>query len=141
MKKIKEASQLAGVSKRTLQYYDEEGILTAGRDAGNHRVYDPPALEQIWQILIYKEMNFELKDIRQLLKLDEAQRNVCFNRQIEAIKKQMISLNVQMKFISWIQVCGMPPRPDESGGKTYAERIREIRESIRRELMNEASGK
>lgn len=81
MKKIKEASQLAGVSKRTLQYYDEEGILVTGRDAGNHRIYDPPALEQIWQILIYK------------------------------------------------------------GGKTYVERIREIREGIRRELMKEANGK
>lgn len=81
MKKIKEASQLAGVSKRTLQYYDEEGILVTGRDADNHRIYDPPALEQIWQILIYK------------------------------------------------------------GGKMYVERIREIREGIRRELMKEANGK
>lgn len=141
MKKIKEASQLAGVSKRTLQYYDEEGILVTGRDAGNHRIYDPPVLEQIWQILIYKEMDFELKDIRQLLKLDETQKNVCLNRKIEAIKKQMISLNVQMKFISWIQICGMPPRPGEGSGKTYVERIREIREGIRRELMKEANGK
>ena len=141
MKKIKEVSQLVGVSRRTLQYYDEEGILATDRDAGNHRIYDPPALERIWQILIYKELDFELKDIRQLLKADEEQKNVCFNRQIEAIKNQMITLHVQMKFISLIQVCGMPPRPEECSWKTYAERIREIRDSIRRDILKKADGK
>lgn len=60
MKKINEVSQLVGVSKRTLQYYDDEGILLIERTTNNHRVYDQHTLEQIWQILIYKEMDFEL---------------------------------------------------------------------------------
>ena len=58
MKKINEVSRIVGVSKRTLQYYDDEGILQIERTANNHRVYDQHTLEQIWQILIYKEMDF-----------------------------------------------------------------------------------
>ena len=61
MKKINEVSQIVGVSKRTLQYYDDEGILPIERTANNHGIYDQQALERIWQILIYKEMDFGLK--------------------------------------------------------------------------------
>ena len=35
MKKVNEVSQLAGVSKRTLQFYDDEGLLSAERSEGN----------------------------------------------------------------------------------------------------------
>ena len=44
MKKINEVSRLAGVSKRTLQYYDDEGLLLIERAQNNHRVYDGDAL-------------------------------------------------------------------------------------------------
>ena len=40
MKKTNEVSKLAGVSRRTLQYYDDEGILVVKRSQNNHRLYD-----------------------------------------------------------------------------------------------------
>ncbi len=51
MKKINEVSRLVGVSRRTLQYYDDEGILLSERTPNNHRVYDQYALERIWQMV------------------------------------------------------------------------------------------
>lgn len=133
MKKINEVSRLVGVSRRTLQYYDDEGILLSERTPNNHRVYDQYALERIWQILIYKEMGFELKEIKQLLKSDNAQKDFYFNRKIEAIKNQILTLKVQMKFISFVQVNGMPEKPEEYSGKTYVKCVEEIREKIQRE--------
>ena len=43
MKKVNEVSQLAGVSKRTLQFYDDEELLPAERSEGNYRLYDDAA--------------------------------------------------------------------------------------------------
>ena len=37
-------SKLAGVSKRTLQYYDDEGLLMTERTKDNHRLYDRQAM-------------------------------------------------------------------------------------------------
>lgn len=34
------------------------------RASNNHRMYDRRALERIWEILVYKEMDFELKEIK-----------------------------------------------------------------------------
>lgn len=39
MKKINEVSALAGVSKRTLQYYDDEGLLPVNRTENNERLF------------------------------------------------------------------------------------------------------
>ena len=134
MKTISEVSRIVGISRRTLQYYDDEGILLTERTPNNHRVYDGDALERIWQILIYKEMNFKLKEIRKLLKSDHAQKDVYFRKRIEAIKNQIITLKMQMKFISLVQVKGMPAKPDENSGKTYVRRIEELRRKIREEV-------
>ena len=43
--KISEASKIAGVSKRTLQYYDDEGLLSVKRMENNHRDYDLESLQ------------------------------------------------------------------------------------------------
>lgn len=58
MKKTNEVSKLVGVSRRTLQYYDNEGLLDVKRSKNNYRLYDENALERIWKIMLYKEMGF-----------------------------------------------------------------------------------
>lgn len=65
---IKELSQLAGVSTRTLRYYDETGILKPSRvtDAG-YRYYGREEVELLQQILFYKERGFELKIIKKII--------------------------------------------------------------------------
>ena len=74
MKKTNEVSKLAGVSRRTLQYYDDEGILVVKRSQNNHRLYDEKSLNKIWQIMIYKEMGFELKEIKQLFEIPNSEK-------------------------------------------------------------------
>ena len=53
------------MSIRTLQYYDKIGLLrAAGRTEAGYRLYDDAALERLQQILLFRELEFPLKDIR-----------------------------------------------------------------------------
>ncbi len=127
MKKINEVSQIVGVSKRTLQYYDDEGILPIKRTSNNHRVYDEHSLEQIWQILIYKEMDFKLNEIKYLLNLPSNQKEQIFTTQIEKLNNKLITMKVKLEFISFVQHNGFPMKPGEYCGKTYMMCIDEMK--------------
>ena len=66
---IKEFAKLTGVSVRTLHYYDEIGLLKpAFVDTQNgYRFYDENSLERMQEILFYRELDFELKSISDIL--------------------------------------------------------------------------
>ena len=59
MMTVNEVSKLAGVSIRTLHYYDKIGLLhpSTVTEAG-YRQYDDTALERLQQILLFRELNF-----------------------------------------------------------------------------------
>lgn len=137
MKKTNEAAKQAGVTRRTLQYYDNEGLLALERGPDNHRIYDLEALERIWQILLYKEMHFELKEIRYLLDCSEEQRQVYFTHKKQLIKNQMDALKVQAGFLSLVQKYGLLPAPSEESGVTYTKKIEELREKIKKEFTKD----
>ena len=64
IKTVKQVSELTGISVRTLQYYDEIGLLAPTKltDSG-YRLYDDAALGTLQQILFFKELDFSLKEI------------------------------------------------------------------------------
>ena len=68
MMKISEMSKLTGVSIRTLQYYDKIGLLcpTEYTESG-YRLYDDTALERLQQILLFRELEFPLKEIKRII--------------------------------------------------------------------------
>ena len=65
---IGDLSEIIGVSKRTLQHYDKIGLLKPAtiNDAG-YRVYNEHSVDQLQQILFYKELGFSLKKIIEIL--------------------------------------------------------------------------
>lgn len=65
---IRELSEMAGVSARTLRYYDEIGLLKPlyVNEAG-YRFYGDREVALLQQILFYREREFDLKRIRKLL--------------------------------------------------------------------------
>jgi len=68
MKTVRNVSILSGVSRRTLQYYDEIGLLKpAGTKPSKYRLYDDGCLARLWRILFYKELGFSLDDINKIL--------------------------------------------------------------------------
>ncbi|MFR8755627.1 MAG: MerR family transcriptional regulator [Clostridium sp.] len=65
MMTVNEVSRLTGVSIRTLQYYDKMGLLKPTEHAAaGYRLYDNRALEKLQQILLFRELEFSLKDIK-----------------------------------------------------------------------------
>jgi DNA-binding transcriptional MerR regulator len=65
---VKQLSDLAGVSVRTLHYYDSIGLLHPSEvRANNYRYYDEAALLRLQQILFYREIGLELTQIKDIL--------------------------------------------------------------------------
>ena len=65
---VKVVSKLAGVSVRTLHHYDEIGLLKpAGHSAAGYRLYAEKDLQRLQQVLFFKELGFDLKEIRKIL--------------------------------------------------------------------------
>ncbi len=65
---VKELAQMSGVSVRTLHFYDEIGLLKPAYCGDNgYRYYEEEQLLQLQQILFYRELGFELKQIHELL--------------------------------------------------------------------------
>lgn len=127
--KVNEVSRLAGVSKRTLQFYDDEGLLPAQRSKDNYRLYDDAALERLWEILVYRAMGLDLKEIKYLLTLSEKQQKQYLEKKIRGLRQQIRQLNGQMEFISYVQQNGMLPVPTEKNTeeKTYMDYIAVLR--------------
>jgi DNA-binding transcriptional MerR regulator len=62
---IKEIAALAGVTTRTIRYYDEIGLLSPADVGDNgYRYYDQGSLLQLQQILFFRELDVPLKDIQ-----------------------------------------------------------------------------
>jgi len=65
---VKEVAVLSGVSRRTLHFYDEAGLLKPAYHGRNgYRYYEEPQLLMLQQILFYRELGFELKQIKRVL--------------------------------------------------------------------------
>ena len=69
MNTIKEVSRITGVSPRTLHYYDSIGLLKPARvTESGYRLYDEASLERLQHILLFKELRFPLKKIKDVYK-------------------------------------------------------------------------
>lgn len=65
--KVKEVSQLVGISVRTLHHYDEIGLLTPSTSENGYRHYSDQDLERLQQILFFRELDFSLKKIKDII--------------------------------------------------------------------------
>ena len=87
MKTVHEVSELSGVSIRTLQYYDRIGLLSpTDRTEAGYRLYDDAALEKLQQILLFRELQFPLKDIMEIVNRLDFDRSKALEQQIELLK-------------------------------------------------------
>ena len=93
MKTVKEVSHLTGISVRTLHYYDEIGLLKPTRisEAG-YRLYDDKALEELQQILFFREFDMPLKEIKAVMGNPDLDKNQLLSNQkkILVLKKERL---------------------------------------------------
>ncbi len=98
---INQLSKLAGVSKRTLRYYDEIGLLKPTRlNASKYRIYGQPEVDRLQQILFYRALGFGLDEIQFIVSAKDFDRERALYDHLEALtqKKEQLELlisNVQ----------------------------------------------
>ena len=91
---IKEFADFTGVSVRTLHYYDEIGLLTPAfvdRSTG-YRFYDENSLLRMQEILFYRELDFSLKSIGEILSSPNYDKNKALKEQkhLLTLKKERL---------------------------------------------------
>jgi len=65
---INKLAKLAGVSTRTLRYYDEFGLLSPVRVSSNgYRIYGQNEIDRLQQILFYRELGVPLEEIKKIM--------------------------------------------------------------------------
>lgn len=65
---VRQLAEMAGISRRTLRYYDEIGILKPARiNASGYRIYTQAEVDCLQQILFYRELGVDLKRIREIV--------------------------------------------------------------------------
>ena len=108
MMTVNEVSKLTGVSIRTLQYYDTIGLLkpTEYTEAG-YRLYDDMALERLQQILLFKELEFSLKEIKDIIDAPDFDRNKALQQQIELLTMKKEHLENLIDFARGLKLLGV----------------------------------
>ncbi len=87
MKTVKEVSELTGISVRTLHYYDEIGLFrpTEVKETG-YRFYDDKAIDKLGQILVFRELDLPLADIKLIMDNPDLDRNMVLAKQREMLR-------------------------------------------------------
>lgn len=119
MMTVHEVSKLTGVSIRTLQYYDNIGLLRPAEytEAG-YRLYDDAALETLQHILLFRELGFPLKDIKGIIQSPVFDRNKALDQQIELLQLKKEHLENLIDLARGIKVMGVKPFMDFSAFDT-----------------------
>ena len=92
---IKEFAGLTGVSVRTLHYYDEIGLLKPYYvdEQNGYRFYDETSLERMQEILFYRELDFPLKSIAEILASPnyDKQKALAEQKRLLTLKKERLT--------------------------------------------------
>lgn len=108
MRTVKDVSKLTGVSVRTLHYYDAIGLLTPTKvtDAG-YRMYDDTALSRLQSILLFRELQFPLKEIKEFLDSPDFNQEETIAQQIKLLELQYKHIGELISFAREIQTKGV----------------------------------
>ena len=94
MRTVKEISDLTGISVRTLYYYDEIGLLKpTDKSEAEYSLYDDKALENLQQILFFREFNISLKEIKAVIENPALEKNQILQMQ----RKMLVAKKERME--------------------------------------------
>lgn len=114
MYSIGQLAKMSNSTVRTLRYYDEIGLLKPAKlSDGNHRYYDSKAIEKLHNIVLLKELGFELETIRSILKENIKSSKELLQLRLELIEEEQARLEQKKKKVNTIlQVIDMEGKDD-----------------------------
>lgn len=108
MMTVNEVSKLTGVSVRTLQYYDKIGLLIPCKHTpSGYRLYGNADLEKLQQILLFRELEFPLKEIKAIMDNPSYDKNKALKQQIELLTLKKEHLENLINFATWLKAIGV----------------------------------
>ena len=119
MMTVHEVSKLTGVSIRALQYYDTIGLLhPAKHTESGYRLYDDTALEKLQQILLFRELEFPLKEIRRIIESPDFDRSKALEQQIALLTLKKEHLEKLIDLARGLKAMGVKTTMDFSAFDT-----------------------
>lgn len=107
MMTVHEVSKLAGISVRTLQYYDKIGLLCpSSRSDAGYRLYEDADLKRLQQILLFRELEIPLKEIKSILESPDFDRDKALEQQIALLKLKKEHIENLINFAIGIELLG-----------------------------------
>lgn len=104
MRTVKEVADLTGISVRTLQYYDEIGVFKPTKiTVAGYRLYNDKSLETLQQILFFKELDFQLKDIKKIIETPNFNKIEAFKKQKKLLKAKRDRLDGLLKLLDKLE--------------------------------------
>lgn len=98
--RVGELAELAGVSTRTLRYYDRIGLLKPqGVEENGYRVYGTAEVDRLQQILFYRELGLELEAIGRILDAPAFDRGAALRGHLEALEQRQAQLQVLIQTV------------------------------------------
>lgn len=126
---IKELADLAGISTRTLRWYDKKGLLKPSRvNEAGYRFYDEKAVARLQQIMFYRELEFSLYDIGQILESPQ------FDQQ-KALQSHLQELTRRREQIDDLILTVQKTLAELQGGKKMSDR--EKFEAFKKKMVQE----
>ena len=124
--KINEVEAAVGVTKKNIRFYEEEGLITPGREPGNgYRSYSQADVERLRRINLLRKLDVPLAEIREML---EGQKTLAegMGQQLERLRSRRADLEEAIGFCTLIrssstfrvptmQPAGMPNNTMSSG--------------------------
>ena len=104
---VSDVSRMTGISVRTLRYYDGIGLLrpTEVTQAG-YRLYNEEALRRLQIILLYRELEFPLKEISEMMSDSRFDMTSALERQIELLQKKKTHIENLITLAEGIKTLG-----------------------------------
>ncbi len=101
--KVNEVAKLTGVTVRTLHYYDEIGLLHPGNESeSGYRLYDENNLEVLQQILFFRELDFPLNEIKEIINNPYFNKSEALHKHRELLMKKRKRLDRLIKLTDQI---------------------------------------
>ena len=122
---VHEVAKLTGITARTLHYYDEIGILKPTRlTKAGYRMYDDTALSRLQSILLFRELEFPLKEIKAILDSPNFDASEAIFQQIELLELKCKHIEELITFAREIQNKGITTMNFEVFGKSEIEKYK-----------------
>lgn len=97
---VKQIADLAGVSRRTIHYYDELGILPPSRIGSNgYRYYNHEDILKLQQVLLFRQMDFDLEKIHEILANPEFDKLQALQAHRIRIEKEVMRMKKLLKTV------------------------------------------